>query len=181
VLTVGWDPDLYNFNESVGQGELCAVAVVNGMPAGEIQANLAPISISYEDGSAESGEIAIYFYFLHRVVVVIAVLAMALSLLSFFVLLFCFSGSDYVASPSDSVTFNSTSGNRLCTTVAIIQDAPLEMERENFFAVLADSSDSRITISPARAEVGILDDDSKFELWESCLKIILNKSDLDFI
>ena len=56
VITIGWEQTLYVVNESVGLVELCAVAIVNGKPGGEIQATIPSISIILQNGSAVSGK-----------------------------------------------------------------------------------------------------------------------------
>jgi len=71
-------------------------------------------------------------------------------------------GADYdrASNPSD-FSFTSSSGNRLCTSVAIVPDGDYEMDEENLFADLSMPVNNRVTVNPARTEVVITDDDSK--------------------
>ena len=121
---------------------------------GEIQANLAPIPILFVDDTATEGTTT----FIKMGYIFIVFISS-----TNYNDVFIFVGDDYMTSPSPSFIFTSTSGNRLCTTVNIVQDQIFEMDREVFYADLSTPSDSRITIDPARAEVGILDDDGMYE------------------
>ena len=56
VFTIGWEQPRYVVNEFVGQVELCAVAMVNGRPSGQIQTTIPSISIILQNGSAVSGK-----------------------------------------------------------------------------------------------------------------------------
>ncbi len=73
------------------------------------------------------------------------------------------SGSDYSgpANPS-SFVFSDSASSRQCTMVTIEDDVFYEDLVENFFVTLTETSSTpRVTVQPDRAQVDIVDTDSK--------------------
>ena len=72
---------------------------------------------------------------------------------------------DYIPTPTpNDFIFTSTNMGPLCTTILIVSDNLLEETIEDFFAELAFAAGNipdRVTISPAKTRVDIIDDDRK--------------------